>query len=99
LALYPIRSIRSLLFKCPVGSRAITAMNIFPYVCIGKPCVFRPRATWWAGLRAHIIMTTFTRFAQNGSIGSLLALYGSTMHSSCSMWFFRYAGYVDALPN
>jgi hypothetical protein len=29
LALYPIRSIRSLLFKCPIGSRAITAMNIF----------------------------------------------------------------------
>jgi hypothetical protein len=29
LALYPIRSIRNLLFKCPVGSRAITAINIF----------------------------------------------------------------------
>jgi hypothetical protein len=57
-------------------------------------------ATWWAGLRAHIYVTTFTRFAQNWSMGSLLAVYGSTMHSkgavygstmhsSCSMRFFQ----------
>ena len=29
LALYPIRSIRTLLFKCPIGSCTITAINIF----------------------------------------------------------------------
>ena len=34
----------------------------------------------WARLRVHIHMTIFTQFAQNCSIGSLLALYGSTMH-------------------
>ena len=30
--------------------------------------------------RAHIVLTTFTRFDQNWSTGCLLALYGSTMH-------------------
>jgi hypothetical protein len=39
--------------------------------------------------RARINVTTFTQFAQNYSMGSLLALYGSTMHSSSSMRFFR----------
>jgi hypothetical protein len=29
LALYPIRSIRSLIFKCPIGNRAIITINIF----------------------------------------------------------------------
>jgi hypothetical protein len=29
--------------------------------------------------RAHINVTTFTRFAQNGGMGSLLALYDATM--------------------
>ena len=29
LALYPIRSFRTLLFKCPIGTRTITAINIF----------------------------------------------------------------------
>ena len=29
LALYPIRSVRTLLFKCPIGGRTITAINIF----------------------------------------------------------------------
>ena len=54
-----------------------------PYVCIRKPCicnVFRPRATWGAGLRAYINVTIFIQFSQNWSIGCLLALYGSTMH-------------------
>ena len=41
---------------------------------------FRPRATGGAGLHAHIDLTTFTNFGQNWSIGSLLALYGSTKH-------------------
>ena len=29
---------------------------------------------------SHITLTTFTRFAQNSTIVSVLALYGSTMH-------------------
>ena len=29
LALYPIESVRAMLFKCPIGSRAITSINIF----------------------------------------------------------------------
>ena len=29
LALYPIRSVRTLLFKCPIGGHTIAAMNIF----------------------------------------------------------------------
>ena len=29
LALYPIRSVRTLLFKCPVGNRTMVTMNIF----------------------------------------------------------------------
>jgi hypothetical protein len=32
------------------------------------------RSTWWAGLRAHINLTTFTRFTQNWSMRSLLAV-------------------------
>ena len=31
-------------------------------------------------LHAHVTLTTFTRFAQNGTIGAILALYGPTMH-------------------
>ena len=63
--------------------------KVFPYVCIGKPCicnVFRPRATWGAELRAHINVTTFTKCGQNWSISCLLALYGSTKHPA--MWWF-----------
>ena len=29
---------------------------------------------------AHITLTTFTRFVQNSTVGSILALYGSIMH-------------------
>ena len=56
--------------------------DVSPYACIGKPCicnVFRPHATWGAGLRAHINVTTFTNFWQNWSLGCLLALYGSIL--------------------
>ena len=34
----------------------------------------------WAWPRAHMNVTTFTQFAQNGWKGCLLALYDSTMH-------------------
>ena len=30
-----------------------------------------------------------TTFASNCSMGCVLALYGSTMQSRCTMWFFR----------
>ena len=30
--------------------------------------------------RAHITLTTFTQFAQNSIVVSILALYGSIMH-------------------
>ena len=56
--------------------------QVFP--CLyRKPCVcnvFRPRATWGAGPRAHINVTTITHFGQNWCIGCLLALYDYTMH-------------------
>ena len=29
---------------------------------------------------SHITLTTFTQFAQNSTVVSMLALYGSTMH-------------------
>ena len=32
LAFYPVRSFRTLVFKCPIGSRTITAINIFVIV-------------------------------------------------------------------
>ena len=31
-------------------------------------------------VHAHITLTTFTRFVQNSSVGSMLALYGLTRH-------------------
>ena len=31
-------------------------------------------------MQAHSTLTTFTRFTQNITVGSILALYGSTMH-------------------
>ena len=32
--------------------------------------------------RAHIRLTTFTRFAQNSTVVSMLVLYGSNMHAA-----------------
>ena len=46
----------------------------FPNVCIGKACICKVSS------HAHIHLTTLTQFGQNCSIGSLLALYGSTKH-------------------
>ena len=44
-----------------------------------KPCLmFYAHALYDVG--AHITLTTFTRFTQNTTIGSMLALYGSIMH-------------------
>ena len=40
--------------------------------------MFYPHALHDVG--AHITLTTFTRFTQNNTIGSMLALYGSIMH-------------------
>ena len=31
-------------------------------------------------MHAHIPLMTFTQFSQNSTVGSTLALYGSTMH-------------------
>ena len=31
-------------------------------------------------MHTHITLTTFTRFAQKSIVGTMLALYGSTMH-------------------
>ena len=34
-------------------------LKCFPYVCTGKPCVCnvcRPRVTWWAELRSHMLV-------------------------------------------
>ena len=41
---------------------------------------------WWARLHAYINVTTSTEFAQNLSMGSLLALYGSTVQCSSIMY-------------
>ena len=41
--------------------------EVFPYVCTGKPYVcnvFRPRSTWGVWSRAHMNVTTITRFVQ-----------------------------------
>ena len=46
----------------------ICPLEFSPYVCIGKPCICNVSAHAlheWAQLRAHINVTTFTRFAQN----------------------------------
>ena len=56
---------------------------------IGKPCscnVFRPRATWGAGPRAHSNVTTCTNFWQNLKFrlpGCII--WFSTMHASSSI--------------
>ena len=57
--------------------------EVFPYVCIGKPCVcnvFHPRATW--NTRGVRYLET-----QNWSTYRQFALYGSTVHPRCIMWF------------
>ena len=61
--------------------------EVFPYVCTGKPYVCNVSAhalREWAWPRALMNVTTFTRFADNCHIGSLVALYGSTMHGALS---------------
>ena len=65
----------------------VMALWSFPYVCVEKPYVcnvFRPRATWKMGntchTRVHIRSMTFTLFAQNSTVVSMLALCGSTMY-------------------
>ena len=62
--------------------------EVSPYVCIGKPCicnVFRPRATWGVGLRAHINVTTFTQFILHRLPVCIVWLYCT---SSSTMWRF-----------
>jgi hypothetical protein len=57
-------------------------LEVIPICLYRKPCicnVSHPRAMWWAGLRALINVTTFTRFLQNWRLGCLLALYGCTL--------------------
>ena len=56
----------------------------FPYVCIGHLRVSRQRATWGAESHAHLNVTTFTRFCQNGAQnGSKLEIWpwGIMMHA------------------
>ena len=41
-------------------------------------------------LHAHITLTTFTQFAQNGTVGCMLVLYGPTMHmATLKPYIFR----------
>ena len=71
-------------------------LECLPYFCTGKPYVCNvlcPRAMWKTGNSrhacAHITVMTFTRFAQTSSVGSMLALHGSTMHVAALKPYLR----------
>ena len=70
-------------------------LEYLPHICTGKPYIYNvlyTRAGEKRGipvLHAHIMLTTFTRFAQNRTVGSILALYGSTMHVATLMPYFQ----------
>ena len=69
----------------------VTALWSFP-ICLYREAMhlqcFRPRATWWAGLRARKCDDLY-QIRWKEKHGSLLALCGSTMLYSCTMWAFR----------
>jgi hypothetical protein len=85
LVLVPVES--PLLGQCIrmwPGSLQLTWKNLrnygtwkFSHVCTGKPCICNvsAHATWWAGLRAHINVTTFTRYLKNWRLGCIVWLY------------------------
>ena len=58
--------------------------EVFPYVCIGKPCVCNVLYPWCA----------LFRNSQNWSIGGLLALYGSTVHPRCTVQLHIFVYFV-----
>ena len=45
-------------------------------------------------VRAHKTLTTFTQFAQKCPVGSMLALYASTMHVA-TLKRYLHAGYLE----
>ena len=47
---------------------------------------------------ARINVTSFTRFVQYCSMGTLLALYGSTMQCSCTLWVFWTIFFLLSVP-
>ena len=44
-------------------------------------------------LHVHITLTIFIRFAQNSTVGSILALYGSTIYA-CSYTYALFSGQI-----
>ncbi len=62
----------------------VMALWSFP-ICLYREAIrlqcLRPRATWGAWPRAHINVTTITRFAQNLHCGHLLPLCGPATYS------------------
>ena len=69
-------------FDSHLRIKGITLLSVYPCF-IGKACicnVFHPRAK---GLCAYMYVTTFTIFVQKWSVGSLLALCGSTVQCTC----------------
>ena len=66
-----------------------TPPRVFSHVCIGShtfAMVYAHALREKRGIpamHAHIMLTTFTRFTQNSTVVSMLALYGSTMYTVC----------------
>ena len=82
LALYPIRSIRTLLFKCPVGSRTVTATNIFVqkfYSCYRDKTEggrdMRSLVSIYFILRVMVSLVTVTQIPSKVSYSILVFIY------------------------
>ena len=82
LALYPFRSIRTVLFKCPIGSRTIAAINIFVqkfYSCYRDKTEgrrdMRSLVSIYFFLRLMVSFATTTQIPRRVSFSILVFIY------------------------
>ena len=106
LVFYPIKSFRNLLFKCPVGSRAITAINIFVqkfYSCYRDKIEggrdMRSLVSIYFFLRVLVSLVTINQIPASVSFSLLVFIYtaSSTLIALTQPYKRKYMTIIDTL--
>ena len=106
LVFYPIKSFRNLLFKCPVGSRAITAINIFVqkfYSCYRDKIEggrdMRSLVSIYFFLRLLVSLVTINQIPASVSFSLLVFIYtaSSTLIALTQPYKRKYMTIIDTL--